>query len=204
VATAIDTVIDQVSDPGGAPEPRAAGGSHAPVWVGTSVAPSIARYATPEDVFRAHYRRLVRVLSLVVGPEVAADVVQDAFVELYVRWDRIAAYEDQAAWVRRVAINRSRNHHRSAMRRAQAVLRLGSREVPGGARPSFASSEAVGLDVAAAIRLLPDRQRTAIALYYIDDLPVEAVAHAMGISEGAVSRHLHRGREALRRSLEVT
>ncbi|MEZ5255591.1 MAG: sigma-70 family RNA polymerase sigma factor [Ilumatobacteraceae bacterium] len=45
---------------------------------------------------------------------------------------------------------------------------------------------------------LPKQQRAAIALYYVEGLPVRDVAEALGISEGAVKYHLHQGRERLR------
>ena len=49
----------------------------------------------------------------------------------------------------------------------------------------------------AAVRSLPRRQAHAVALHYLDDLAVAAVAKVLGLSEGAVKVHLHRGRQAL-------
>ena len=49
---------------------------------------------------------------------------------------------------------------------------------------------------------LPDRQRTAMALFYIDGLSVEQTADAMGLSTGAVKFHLNKGRAKLRPLLE--
>jgi DNA-directed RNA polymerase specialized sigma24 family protein len=54
-----------------------------------------------------------------------------------------------------------------------------------------------------ALRRLPMRQRSAVVLHYVGDLSVDEVARSMGISTGAVNRHLFRGRETLRRILEV-
>jgi RNA polymerase sigma factor (sigma-70 family) len=50
---------------------------------------------------------------------------------------------------------------------------------------------------------LPARQRTAAALYYDADLSVAEIARVMGISEGAVSSHLHRAHAALKETLEA-
>jgi RNA polymerase sigma-70 factor (ECF subfamily) len=44
---------------------------------------------------------------------------------------------------------------------------------------------------------LPRRQAHAVALHYLDDLAVADVAKVLGLSEGAVKVHLHRGRQAL-------
>ena len=155
------------------------------------------RYASPESLFRSEYESLVKALSLGAGLEAAEDAVQDAFVRLYVEWGRISAYENPAAWVRRVAIHRLIDRHRRLGHRARALLRLGPPVV------SVDPPRSDHLDLSAAVRLLPPRQRVAVGLFYVADLPVRDVAEAMGISQGAVNRYLHDGRDALRRSLEV-
>ena len=48
---------------------------------------------------------------------------------------------------------------------------------------------------------LPNQQRLALALFYVDDLTVAEVATAMRLSDGAVKFHLHQGRERLRQVL---
>lgn len=154
-------------------------------------------YASPEALFRSAYAPLVRALSALAGPEDAEDAVQDAFVQLEAKWGTIRKYENPAAWVRRVAIHRLTDRHRRLRRGAAALLRL--RPVETGLHPPPSDH----LDLAAAVRLLPPRQQLAVALFYLADLPVREVAEAMGISEGAVHRHLHDGRGALRHLLGV-
>jgi hypothetical protein len=56
---------------------------------------------TPESLFHRHYKRLVGALAVACGSrEMAADAVQDAFVELCKRWEKISRYEVEAcrAW----------------------------------------------------------------------------------------------------------
>ena len=50
------------------------------------------------------------------------------------------------------------------------------------------------------LRSLPRRQREAVALRYLADLPEAAVAAHLGCSVGAVKQHTHRGLAALRRA----
>ncbi|MEZ5166579.1 MAG: sigma factor [Acidimicrobiales bacterium] len=50
---------------------------------------------------------------------VAAGAVQGTFIRAYARWPRIRRYDRPEAWVRRVAINRSRDHFRAASRRTK-------------------------------------------------------------------------------------
>ena len=52
------------------------------------------------------------------------------------------------------------------------------------------------------VRILPARQRTAIALRYVGDLTLREVAAAMRVSEGTVDQHLRRALRTLRETLD--
>lgn len=146
-----------------------------------------------ESLFRAHYGRLVRALTLVSGSqESAADAVQEAFVQAHLRWRRLQRYDDPVGWVRRVAINKLRDDHRRQGRKQRAVERL-RRDVR---EETLDWSD--GADAATLLAGLPRQQRLAVALFYIEGLSVREVATSLGISDGAVKFHLNRGRERLR------
>ena len=155
------------------------------------------RYDSPDALFREEYERLSRALTLITGDvHLAEEAVQEAFARLCLNWARVSKYEDQAAWVRRVAVNRARDHHRSLLRRARLLLRLAD------SAPALEPAPSMDPRVAEAIRKLPLKQRTAVALFYLADLSLADVAGAMSISEGAVKRHLSRARDGLRTILE--
>lgn len=146
-----------------------------------------------DATFRAHYWPMVRSLTVACGDrEVAADAVQDAFTRAYARWRRIARYDDPAGWVRHVALNRIRDHFRKAERGRRAVDRLGSQTDHTVAGPEPRA------DVGALLAPLPGQQRTAMALFYVEQCSVREIAEAMGLSEGAVKYHLHAGRSTLK------
>src|SRR6185436_20466957 len=107
-----------------------------------------------DATFRAHYWPMVRALTVACGDqEVAADAVQDGFTRAYVRWRRIARYDDPAGWIRHVALNRIRDHHRRDTRKRTAVARLTS-EV----ETTVPAPEVPG-DVDALLAQLPQQQR---------------------------------------------
>jgi predicted RNA polymerase sigma factor len=54
------------------------------------------------DLFEREFGRLVRNLRAV--DDAAEDAVQEAFVQAYVRWNRVGQLDDPAGWVRRVAV----------------------------------------------------------------------------------------------------
>lgn len=146
-----------------------------------------------DETFRAHYLPMVRALTVACGDrEVAADAVQDAFTRAYVRWRRIARYDDPPGWVRHVALNRIRDHYRKSARGRRAVDRLAGTtdHVVPGPEPTE--------DLGPLLAALPQQQRTAIALFYVEQCSVREIAHAMDLSEGAVKYHLHAGRNALK------
>jgi RNA polymerase sigma-70 factor (ECF subfamily) len=157
--------------------------------------------ADVEDLFRANYERLVRVLTAASGDAGdAADAVQEAFVQAYVHWRRVRTYDDPVAWIRHVALHRVLNARRSRERRARALGRFGARADEVSA-PTEAGDRRV--DVSRALAQLPPRQRAVVALHYFAQLSVREVADAMGTSEGTVKSQLHDARRALGRHLEV-
>ena len=161
-------------------------------------APERPRYARPEDVFEHEYARLVRALAVVAGDrETAADAVQEAFVSLVRRWDRLATYEDPAGWVRRVALNQIREHQRSIWRQARLLLKIEQHQ------PEQAEIESFDPELWAQLRRLPSKQRTAVALRYMGDMTAREVAETMRVSEGTVDQHLHRALQSLRETLEA-
>jgi len=155
--------------------------------------------ASLEALFRQSYTSIVQSLTLVGGDLAAAeDATQEAFAQAWVSWSRISRYDNPGAWVRRVAINRLRNAHRSRLRGEAAVQRMNS-EVSSGPPPAEPES-----DLMVGLQGLPYKQRLCAVLFYVDGLSTAEVAQAIGISQGSVSQHLNRARTALRAHLEVT
>ena len=152
---------------------------------------------------QGHRAPLVRALTMIsLDQEAAADAAQEAFIQLYLRWDRVEEYRDPVAWLYRVGINRCKDYRRFLSRTARVVERLasqGDRHVGGDEIVDWAPD----VDFASTFRSLPRRQRTAAILYYLNDLPTGEIAKIMNISEGAVNSHLHRAREALKGLVEA-
>lgn len=75
---------------------------------------------SPESLFRAQHRLLVRLLRLVSGDEErAAEAVQDAFVQLCLHWPKVRSYDDPVGWLHYVTFNRLRGQHRSLADRSR-------------------------------------------------------------------------------------
>ncbi len=154
--------------------------------------------ASLEVLFHQSYRSIVQSLALASGDLAAAeDATQEAFARAWLRWNRISRYGNPGAWVRRVAINRLRNAHRSRLRGEAAISRMTH-------EPASIQADEFDSDLVAGLRELPYKQRLCAVLFYVDGLSTAEVAEALGISRGSVSQHLNRARTALRAHLEVT
>jgi len=156
--------------------------------------------AAVEELYAAHYRRLVRLAVLLVRDVgTAEEVVQDSFVAMHGRWRKLRDPDKALAYLRQTVVNRSRSvlRHRAVEARHQPEP---LRDAAGADEATLtAERRAVVLD---ALRELPDRQREVIALRYYLDLSEAQIAEALGISRGAVKSHASRGAASLRHLLE--
>ena len=151
-------------------------------------------------LYQAHALALVKLAVLMTGDQsTAEDVVQDAFLGLYRRWQALHDADKALGYLRSSVLNGCRSVHRVRFRR-QAVLL----DPPGEAD----SAEAEALlgeahrEVIVALRRLPPRQREAVVLRYYLDMTEDQAAQAMGVSRGTVKSATHRGLTALARMLK--
>ena len=150
-----------------------------------------------DALYRSEFRPLARIAFALTGSTAEAEeIVQEAFLRCYQRWNQVALYDRPGAWLRRVLINLAASRGRRIKREVLAITRLGARPAA-----SIAGPPDDGTFWAAA-RTLPLRQRQAVVLFYGDDLPVSDIAVIMGCAEGTVRAHLHQARQALATILE--
>lgn len=150
--------------------------------------------------FRDEYPGLVALATAVTGDRQAGeDVAAETMSRAYRRWDRVGTYDKPGAWTRRVAVNLLHSRRRKLASEVRAVLRVGDR----GGVDDDRSDAVVGADhFRELLASLGSRQRTAVALHYLSDLPVAEIADAMDCAEGTVKSHLHAARAAMARAIE--
>jgi RNA polymerase sigma factor (sigma-70 family) len=120
---------------------------------------------------------------------VAEELVQEAFLEVMQRWDRV---DNPAGYLRTVVVNRCRNHQRG--------MGVRRRNVP--PAPPL-TVDAPELDeMWAALAQLRPRRRTALVLRFYEDLPIDEIARLLDCRPGTVSSLLHRGLADLRKVLD--
>ncbi len=153
---------------------------------------AIPAFDSFDGFYVASRRRLLGQLALMTGDaDQAQDVVQEAYVRAWQRWDRVCTLDDPEAWVRTVAWRLAV----SRWRRARLALRAQPRVATPEASPEPGTDEM--LDVRAALAQLPEGQRLVLVLHELCDLTVEQVAAQTGLPVGTVKTRLMRGRAAL-------
>jgi RNA polymerase sigma-70 factor (ECF subfamily) len=129
---------------------------------------------------------------------IASDAIDEAFVRAVERWDHVRSLASPHGWVWQTAMNVVRRR----VRRSRMEERLLRRRAAGH-DPLVAGPTGIDIDLHHAVLSLSDRQRTAVVLFYVADLPVAEVAEIMGIAAGTVDATLHRARHLLRQRLEA-
>ncbi len=158
-----------------------------------SAQPTQEQVVSFDDFVHARLPDLLRFGRALTGDEHrGADLVQDALVRVLPRWDRIRS-DDPEGYVRRVMVNRNISVWRS--RRRERLT----------AEPPEVSGDDVLRDHAlwTALRRLPPRQRTVIALRYLADQTEAQTAALMGCSVGTVKSQTSDAMRSLRRLLDV-
>ena len=147
------------------------------------------------DVYAAHHGEALRVAYLLCGDrERAEDAVADAFVKVFRVWQRGKVAQPRA-YIRRAVVNEvNSKFRRLALERREAARQSGDARGVRAADEQLADADAMF----AALRQLPERQRTAIVLRYYEDLSEADTAAAMDVSVGTVKSTVSRGIDRLR------
>lgn len=153
-----------------------------------------------ERLVPAYRRRVFGLAFSILRDRAAAeDLAQEVFVKL---WQALPRYDGRAklsTWIYAI----TRNASVSALRTRRRMVSMSDpavcEEVEGiAAVPTPATGDP---ELRRAIEALPEKQRQAVTLYYLDERPVEEVAEMMGLPANTVKTHLHRARAGLATAL---
>jgi RNA polymerase sigma-70 factor, ECF subfamily len=159
-----------------------------------------------EAVYVAHHEAIRAFARRLVGDDASAeDIVHETFVSLP---RAIRGYRGEGAlrsFLIGVAINHSRRHVRSAMRRRRASERLAERDEVLRATPD-AEAQLANRQLAnqlwAALDGLPLEQRAVFVLCEIEQRTSVEIATILGVPEGTVRTRLFHAKRKLRAALE--
>jgi RNA polymerase sigma-70 factor, ECF subfamily len=147
------------------------------------------------QLYQAEHDKVFRATWAFCGDRaVAEDATQEAFARALERWPRLREQPWVTGWVTSTALN--------AARRLQRRRRWPHRAERAPVEAAAGVDAAGAVELWQVVRALPRRQREAVTLHYLADLPVAEVGRLMGCREGTVKAHLAHARKALRAQLE--
>jgi RNA polymerase sigma-70 factor, ECF subfamily len=151
------------------------------------------------ELFRRHRDRMWAVaLRTTRDPELAADAVQDGFLNAFRRADSYRGEAAVTTWLHRIVVNACLDR----LRRRRPTSDLDDLD-PADPRDHHRSVE-VRLDVREALEQLPEGQRLALVLVDMHGLSVAEAAVVLDVAEGTIKSRCARGRAAMAELLERT
>jgi RNA polymerase sigma-70 factor (ECF subfamily) len=150
-------------------------------------------------------RVFLQIYRIVGNVADAQDLTQEAFIKALQRQDQLKDLERAAHWLSRIATNTAIDFVRRSGRRGSSaledlpepLLRSGEESVE---QRMLRTEHRRRLE--AGLEVLTDRERAALVLRDIEDLPAEEVAERLNCSKATVRSHIANARVKLRRYFE--
>ena len=151
-----------------------------------------------DALFDTYFDRAVRLAWLLAPgePSAAEDAAADAIARVWPKWAK-GRVDDFWPYLRVAVVNQVRGRGRR-FALGKRFGTIATNNDPGDLEVAVVNREML----AAALRALPERQRTAVVLRYYEDLSEAQSARTMGCSVGTVKSTTARGLLALRAQLE--
>jgi len=149
-------------------------------------------WARFDTFFLEEHERLFKALYFVTGNcEDAEELMQEAFLKLWERWDRIETIDDPTAYLFGVALNGFR------MRRRRATMAIRRQPPPAEQRDEYLEAE-MREDIRRLLLEVTPRQRAALLLVDLLGYPAEHAAGILRIRPSTVRNLVSQGRKTLR------
>jgi DNA-directed RNA polymerase specialized sigma24 family protein len=148
-----------------------------------------------QQVFDEHSRAVYRFLAASVGRDAADDCFQETFLSALRAYPRLRHADNLRGWLLTIAHRKALDHHRARARHAVPVADVPEVAVTDGTGPADAALWEL-------VRSLPAKQRAAVVLHHLLDLPYADVGRVLDSSEEAARRSAFEGLRKLRHACE--
>src|SRR3954468_20003718 len=170
-----------------------------------------------DQLINRYQRQAVAVSYRLLGnSQDALEVTQDAFLKAFSSLATLQKPEAFGGWLMRIVSNLSLNFRRGRKTRLQLPLDdllgpgEGSQESAGGSEWTARDDDPVhqlesremGKKLQEALNQLPEKQRLALVMFTIQEMPQKQVAEALECSVEAVKWHVFQGRKKLKEILK--
>lgn len=150
-------------------------------------------------------RIFLQIYRIVGNVEDAQDLTQETFIKALQRQEQIRDLDKASHWLSRIASNTAidflRRHRRVSFTDLAELLDPSGGDSDDNPERSVLNQERAEY-LRDGLRLLSDRERTALLLRDVDDIPAEEVAQQMSCSKATVRSHIANARIKMRRYFE--
>jgi RNA polymerase sigma-70 factor (ECF subfamily) len=178
--------------------PRSVGRKHPPATAGpagSAGVPPRGLSASFEDFYEIEHEGLFSALCLITGNRHdAEELMQEAFLKVWERWDVVQGLENPAGYVYRTAMNAFRMRYRRAKMALRKLPRASQRT---GDLEVFEARASLDRGMST----LTPRQRAALVLTELLEFSSDEAGRCMGITPATVRKLASQARERLRRSM---
>ena len=134
--------------------------------------------------------------------DLALDVVQDAWIDIYRGLPSLGDTMVFPAWAYRIVNRRAVDAVRKNMRKRRDQKVFDAQPEPVDVSSSQMEAHADRVVLSRAMGQLPAEQRAVIAMFYVENFSVAEIAYALQVPAGTVKTRLMHGRRKLRAVLE--
>lgn len=135
----------------------------------------------------------------------AEEITQDVFVSIFKNANSFKGNAKVSTWVYRIAVNTSLNYIKKKNKRTFFSLEEYNKEIPNFEHPGVVEEKKENARLMyQAINTLPETQKIAFILGFIEEKPRQEIADIMGTSLKAVESLLQRAKTNLKIKLEKT
>lgn len=153
----------------------------------------------------SRYQRQVFGLALMIvhDPAGAEDVAQEAFIRAYTHLHRYDERQEFYPWLATITVRLGRNWLRGRPRRSdrEAAAHHGDESGTTADVLGTVIADEDGRRLWQSVAALPEGERTAVLMYYRQDMKLADIAAALEVSSGTIKTLLFRARQKLRNTL---
>jgi RNA polymerase sigma factor (sigma-70 family) len=152
-----------------------------------------------QSLLDAYGHDVHRFLTASLGPVDADDCYQETWLAALRAYPRLRNAANLRSWILTVAHRKAIDHHRARARHPVPIEEVAAVTATRASQVAAPSLPEDGSGVWGQVAALPTKQRTALALRFVADLPSGEIATVMQTSDEAARRNVHEALKRLRR-----
>jgi len=142
------------------------------------------------ELYRSPIRRFF--FNLSGDEELSKDLAQETFIKAWLNIGSFRAAANFSTWLYRIAYNTFYDYVRAKKPVSETDTEILNEHIL-----ANMPDKDFGMDFEQALKILKEDERSAMLLFYMEDMTIEKISKIMNCPVGTIKSHLHRGKEKL-------